>query len=53
MAENISLYEAGKTLLKLLQQHGLKPVAVQQITEAVAQLLDEAGLAQAPRECVP
>jgi hypothetical protein len=42
MAENISQFKAGKALLSLLQQHGVKDHGIQQITAVVAQLLDEA-----------
>lgn len=43
MAENISQYKAGQALLALLQQHGInKNNGIQQITAAVAQLLEEA-----------
>lgn len=43
MAENITQFAAGKTLLSILQQQGLKPGVVQQITNAVADLLAEAA----------
>jgi hypothetical protein len=50
MAENITQYKAGKTLVSLLQQHGLKDNAIQQITAAVADLLEEAGRSGAAQE---
>lgn len=46
MAENITQYKAGKALISLLQQHGLKDNAIQQVTAAVAHLLQEAGQSQ-------
>jgi hypothetical protein len=46
MAENITQYKAGQALLVLLQQQELKPQVVQQITDVVAELLQEAGRAQ-------
>lgn len=51
MAENVTQFKAGKKLVSLLQQHGLKDNAIQQITAAVADLLEEArrsGAAQEP-----
>lgn len=46
MAENITQYKAGQALLVLLQQQELKPQVVQQITDVVAELLQEAGRVQ-------
>jgi hypothetical protein len=43
MAENITQYKAGKALVALLQHHDLKDNAIQQITAAVAELLEEVG----------
>lgn len=50
MAENVTQFKAGKTLVSLLQQHGLKDNAIQKITGAVADLLEEARHSGAAQE---